>query len=234
MEGISWLGIYDVLDLPLKREKETKAMLPTKVRDFWDYLQIIGPFFIGLVALLVGFRDQILDLIRRQKFEIYPGDAVRFVKSADGSFAGFHLMCNLINKTTKVGTVHRLEVRVLGPQNTTCNFVWNLFYKYSPGGQGVEKEIDPYPVAVPQKDSKLIFVAFQAEANQNCKFPQGRYEFKVIGWVNSKDRRQPSNLESIFSIQITEENIHQLSQPNPPTGPVYITIPVIEWERQHR
>jgi hypothetical protein len=196
----------------------------------------LSPFqiIVSVVALLTAGYTCYKSWIEKAKISMYPGDAVRVVNSADGSFSNFHLMCNLINKTTKVGTVHRLEVRVSGPQNITCNFVWNLFYKYLPGGQTVEKETDPYPVAVPQKDSKLVLVAFQAEANQTRKWPEGRYEFKVIGWVNRKDRLQPSNLESTFHIQITEENIRQLSQPNPTTGPFFITVPVIEWEREHR
>lgn len=207
---------------------------PPKARDFYDWLQIIGPFFIGLVALLVGFKDQILDLIRHQRFEIYPGDAVRLVKSQDGSLPGFHLMCNLINKTTKVGTVHRLEVRVSGPENIALNFVWNLFYAYFPGGQEVYKETDPYPVAVPPKDSRLVLGGFGTEPKQECKWPEGEYEFKVLGWVNSKNHLQPSNLESRFHIKITKDTIDELSQPNPKSGAVFIAVPVIEWERRHK
>ena len=171
--------------------------------------------------------------IERVKLSLYPGDAVRIVLSPDGDTSAFHLMCNLINKTTKAGTVHRLEVRVSDPQKATRNFVWYLFYKYSPGGQGVEKEIDPYPVAVSPKDSKLIFVGFQADlAEQKCTWPEGEYKFEVIGWVNRKHRRKSSNLKSIFHTQITEEVIRQLGKPNP-NNPIYITVPVIEWERRH-
>jgi len=196
----------------------------------------LSPFqiFVSIIALLTAGYTCYKSWIEKAKISMYPGDAVRVVNSADGTFSVFHLMCNLLNRTTKVGTVHRIEVRVSGPQNITCNFVWNLFYRYLPGGQKVEKETDPYPVAVPQKDCKLVLVGFQTEANQNCRWPEGRYEFKVIGWVNRKDRRLPSNLKSIFHIQVTKEHIRQLSQPNPAEGPVFITIPVIEWERRHR
>lgn len=206
---------------------------PPRVRDFWDWLQIIGPYFVGLVALIVGFKDQILDLVRRQRFEIYPGDAVRLVISSDGSFAGFHLMCNLVNKTTKAGTLHRLEVRVSGSQNIAFNFVWNLVYAYSPGGQEVYKETDPYPVSVPPKDSKLILGGFQIDPKQECKWLEGEYEFKVLGWVNSKNHLEPNNLESVFHIRMTKDDIRQLSPPNPPGRPIYTTVPVVEWERRH-
>jgi len=195
----------------------------------------LSPFqiFVSAVALLTGIYTFYKSFLERAKISMYPGDAIRIVVSPDGCASDFHLMCNLVNKSTKVGIVHRLEVRVLGPQNITCDFIWNLFYKYLPGGERVEKESDIYPVAVPQKDSKFLLVGFQAESNQSCKWPEGRYEFKVIGWVNKKDRLQSSNLESIFHIQITEHVIRHLSEPKP-TGPVYITVPVIEWERQHR
>jgi hypothetical protein len=190
-------------------------------------------FFVNLFAILTGGYT-LYTIFQKPKISLYPGDAVRIVVYPDGRASAFHLMCNLVNKTIKVGTVHRLEVRVLGPQSTTCNYIWGLFYKYLPGGQEVQKESDPYPVAVPQKDSKLLFVEFQAEANQSCEWPEGKYEFKVIGWVNCKDRLQPSNLKSkIFHIHITEDIIRQLSKPDS-TRPIFITVPVIEWERQHR
>jgi hypothetical protein len=142
-------------------------------------------------------------------------------------------MCNLVNKSTKVGTVHRLEARVTNPQNSTHEFTWNLFYKYLPGGEEVQKETDIYPVAVPQKDSKLLFVGFQGEAEKIKEWQEGKHEVKVIGWVNRQDRLKSSNLKSIFHISITKEIIEKLSKPNL-TRPMYITAPILEWKRQHR
>jgi hypothetical protein len=43
---------------------------PQKFRDFWDWLQILGPYFIGLVALSVGFKDLILNFLRRPKLDM--------------------------------------------------------------------------------------------------------------------------------------------------------------------
>ena len=196
----------------------------------------LSPFqiFVSLVALLTGIYTFYKSFLERAKISMYPGDAVRLVVTPDGRASNLHLMCNLVNKGNKVGIVHRLEVQVLGPQNTTYNFIWNLFYKYLPGGQVVQKESDPYPVAVPQKDSKLLLVGFQSEAKESYKWSEGKYKFKVIGWVNRKHRLQASNLKSIFHIQITEDIIRQASEPTPPTSPVFITVPIIEWERQHR
>lgn len=38
-------------------------------RDFWDWLQIIGPYFIGIAALLVGFKDIIINFIKRPRLK---------------------------------------------------------------------------------------------------------------------------------------------------------------------
>jgi hypothetical protein len=205
-------------------------------QDFFGYLspfQIIVSV-VSVVAFLVSFFTFYKSFLQRVKLSMYPGDAVRFVSSSDSHASDFNLMCNLVNKSPKVGTVHRLEVRVSGPQDFTCDFTWNLFYKYQAGGESVEKESDIYPVAIPKMDSKLLLVGFQAEAKQLFEWPEGRYKFEVIGWVNRKHRRQWSNLKSILHVQITEEYHRQLSQPPPRKGSVYITVPIIEWERQHR
>jgi hypothetical protein len=203
---------------------------------FFGYLspfQIIVSV-VSVVAFLVSIFTFYKSFLQRVKLSMYPGDAVRFVISSDSHASDFYLMCNLVNKSPKVGIVHRLEVRVWGPQNFTCDYTWNLFYKYQVGGESVEKESDIYPVAVPKRDSKLLLVGFQAEAKQMFKWPEGRYKFKVIGWVNRKHRRQRSNLKSVFHIQITEEYHRQLNQSPSPKGSVYITVPIVEWERQHR
>lgn len=34
-------------------------------RDIWDWMQIIGPYFIGTVALVVGFKDVIISFLKR-------------------------------------------------------------------------------------------------------------------------------------------------------------------------
>ncbi len=196
----------------------------------------LSPFqiFVSVVALLTGIYTFYKSFLERAKLSMYPGDAVRFVSSSDSHASDFNLMCNLVNKSLKVGTVHRLEVRVSGPKNFTCDFTWNLFYRYQAGGESVEKESDIYPVAIPKMDSKLLLVGFQSEARQMFKWSEGRYKFKVVGWVNRKHRRKWSNLKSVFHIQITEEYYRHLSQPPPLKGSVYITVPIIEWERKHR
>jgi hypothetical protein len=190
---------------------------------------------VSVVAFLVSIFTFYITFLRGAKVSVYPGDAVRIVVSADSHASHFNFMCNLVNKSPKVGTLHRLEVRVLSPKKITCNFVWNLFYKYQRGGESVEKESDIYPVAVPKMESKLLLVGFQSESKQRFEWPEGRYEFKLIGWVNRKNWQQRRNLkESVFHIQITEEYSRQLNQSPLPKAPSYITVPVIEWERQHR
>jgi hypothetical protein len=58
----------------LYREKGTEGMqppiAPPKFRDLWDWLQILGPYFVGLVAFLIGFKDQILNFLRGPRLDM--------------------------------------------------------------------------------------------------------------------------------------------------------------------
>jgi hypothetical protein len=195
----------------------------------------LSPFqiIISAVALITGIYTFYKNFLERSKIHLYPGDAVRIVVSQDCGASKMHLMCNLINNSTKVGTVHRLEVRVTNSQKVTYEFTWNHFYKYLPGGQQVQKESDIYPVAVFQKDSKLLFIEFQAETENAINWKEGQYKVQVIGWVNRKNRLLSSNLKSTFHIALTKFIIDQLSSPKV-TQAIFITVPIIEWERQHK
>ena len=76
-------------------------------------LQII----VCVIAILTGSYTVYKSFLQKAKVSLYPWDAFRIAVSPDGSTSNFHLMCNLINESTKVSTMHRLEVQVLDPQN---------------------------------------------------------------------------------------------------------------------
>lgn len=40
------------------------------VKTIWDWLQIFGPYFIGTVALLVGFKDMIINIFMKPRLKI--------------------------------------------------------------------------------------------------------------------------------------------------------------------
>jgi len=195
----------------------------------------LSPFqiIVSAVALITGAYTFYKSFLERSKIFLYLGDAVRIVLDPDGSASKLNLLCNLINKSTKVGTVHRLEVQVTDQQGVTIRFIWNLFYKYLAGGQEVLKESDIYPISIFQKDSKLLFVGFQAEYDNSITWSEGRYKIQVHGWVNRHDRHQSCNLESVYHIEITKNIVDQLSKPVT-KQPIWFTIPILEWERQHR
>ena len=120
------------------------------------------------MALTTGAYTLYKNFWERAKLKIYTGDILRLVFDSQAVTATkFHLMCNLVNKGTKVGTLHRLEVLVKGPSKRSIEYAWNLFYKYGDDGQTVKKEVDPHPIAVAPKDSKLVFIEFiQPEATE--------------------------------------------------------------------
>lgn len=188
----------------------------------------IFEIFVSVIAILTGGYTAYKNFLERTKISLYPADAVRLIVSSDSSVSKFHLICNLVNKSTKTGTLHRLEVKVCDPRNWTYNYVWKLFYKYSPTGIQIEKETDPYPISVAPKDSKVIFVEFKAiEILQSYSWQEGTYEFKVIGWINRKNRKGPHNLKSNFHIYITSEILNKLRKHY--TKDTAVPVPIAEW-----
>jgi len=93
----------------------------------------LSPFqiIVSCVAFLTGIYTLYKSFLEKGRILVYPGDAIRIVVSPDGNVSKFHLMCNLINKGAKVGTVHRLEVKITNPQNSDNSFIWSLFYRYT-------------------------------------------------------------------------------------------------------
>jgi len=199
--------------------------------DTWtDFIKEYGTLILAITGIaqfwVIAFVNE---YVRKARLSLYTGDAVRLIVSPNGSVSKFHLMCNLVNKSSKTGTLHRLEAIVHGPNNVAYNFAWKLFYRYLGGGLQVDKESDPYPISVAPRDSKLKFVEFEANPiGQAISWPVGNYEFRVIGWVNRANRKETSNLELNFHTTVTQALAQQLGQPNP-QQPIFILIPITEW-----
>lgn len=183
---------------------------------------------IGGIIGAVGGLIALYDRFQHAKVEVYPADSIGFVLSSTGYVSKFHLRCNFVNKTSKLGVVHRLEVEVRNPDNQIYKFPWKLFYEYQSGAGEVEKKTDPYPVAVMPKDSQILFIEFEATNSiQSTEWKLGRYEFKVIGWVNQKDRNSQRNLESEFHIELNQDIHNELNQTY--SGPTVYSISIDEW-----
>jgi hypothetical protein len=219
---------------------ESQLVLPILSTNCGSLFGKLSPFeiFVSIVALATGAYTIYKNFCERAKLKIYTGDAIRLVFSNKSVAATrFHLMCNFVNKSTKVGIIHRLEAKVKGPQKNSLNFVWNLFYKYEHGGLSVAKDVDPHPIAVAQKDSKLVFIEFELEApNQQCPWQEGRYNFEIVGWVNKKHKNQRTNLKTEFHVNISEDVAKQLKSwvisGGSKESPVYFSLPIEEWSNQ--
>ena len=190
----------------------------------------LSPFqiLISAFALGTGFITLYKSYWEKARVKAYPTDRVGFVISKNGGTTNFQLGINLVNTAVKTGTVHRLEMYVTPPKGEPNIFGWNLFYEYSPGGYAVQKKTDPYPLAVAGKNSCLTFVEFEIIPRHIPAWPAGRYEFKIIGWVNRKGRNEKSNLASIFHVDLQREIALQLESERPNT-PTLVYVPVVEW-----
>ncbi|KAA3654446.1 MAG: hypothetical protein DWQ04_34385 [Chloroflexi bacterium] len=194
-----------------------------------DFFGDLSPFqIITAILSFIGGIYALVEVLRRVKVKFYPADSIGFVLSKGEYVSKFHLRCNLVNKTSKLGVVHRLEVEVRSPENKIYKFPWKLFYEYKPGAGAVQKETDPYPIAVMPKNNQTLFIEFEAANSvQSSEWILGRYKFKVIGWVNQKDRNSKPNLESEFHINIDQVIHNKFSQAH--SGPTVYSVPVEEW-----
>jgi len=180
--------------------------------------------------------------LERIKIFVYPSDFVGLViQQGTELVPKFNLMCNFVNKSAKLGAIHRIEANVVTPENTTLHFVWKLFYQYLPGGEVMTKQTDPYPITVSSKGSILLGIQFEGpELNQKYSWSEGRYKFELVGWVNRKHRGQRINLKTKFHIKISSVKANQLlhwataddkewKELKDPHNAVAVRIPVEEW-----
>ena len=186
--------------------------------------------FISVFALVTGFITLYKSYWEGARVNAYTTDRVGFVISKNGGTTNFQLGINLVNTGVKTGTVHRLEALVTPPAGEPYRFDWSLFYEYSRGGYAVEKTTDPHPLSVAGRNSCLIFIQFAITPTNIPAWPPGRYEFKIIGWVNRNRREEKSNLLSIFHIDLSRETALQLESERP-DNPTVVYVPVLEWNR---
>lgn len=191
----------------------------------------LSPFqiIVSFVALITGAYTFYKSFIERAKLALYPGDQIGLVVSQRQACHKFHLRCNLVNSSTKMATVHRLEGRIRSPHGAESTYTWHQFFQYVQGGHAVQKSTDPYPLSVPPKNSQPQFIEFNVEVNgPNFRWTQGKYEFCIVGWVNRKSRRARSNLCSHFHIQI-DDKLSMLLGGTEADQDSVITIPISEW-----
>lgn len=196
-----------------------------------DFFGDLSPFqiFVAVVAFLTGGYTFYKSFLQRAKLALYTGDAVRLVILPNGSVSAFNLLCNIVNTSMKTATLHRLEAEVLAPTRERHKFAWYEFYEYK-GGYAVGKKSDPYPIAVTKEDSEPLFVQFRVEpSGSKPAWPEGKYEFTVVGWVNRKNKKKSSNLKTQFHIRISPEVEQQLGPLQPQQKPFEVAIPILEW-----
>lgn len=190
-----------------------------------------SPFqvIVAVVAFATAIYTFYKSFLEKAKISAFPGDRLSFVISAGGSVRKFHLRTNLVNKSIKTGTLHRLEAMVQNPSGESHRFEWKLFFEYLPGGQAVQPSTDPYPVSVAGKSSSPLFAEFEVAPNQELpQWRSGRYQVKLIGWVNKKNRGQKPNLETVFHLDLTDAVSQQLTDERPPAATL-VTVPIVEW-----
>lgn len=147
------------------------GIFPDTVSAFEIIVGILGT--IGGLYTLWG-------LLRPLKLDLYPADTLSLIASNTGFVSKFHLRCNLVNKTTKMGIVHLLEAEVRLPTKEIERFRWRQLFKYQVSGNGQTQllpDTELYPIEVKPKDSHLVFIEFQAiRSIEKTKWIPGYYD----------------------------------------------------------
>ena len=71
--------------------------------------------FLGMTVALMNGGYTIYKIFERPKLRIYLTDSIGIVISPREVSQKFHLGCNVINQTSKVGVLHHLESTVIDP-----------------------------------------------------------------------------------------------------------------------
>jgi hypothetical protein len=196
-----------------------------------EFVGDLSPFeiIVAAIALLTGAYTFYKSFIERARLALYPGDQIGLVASPGQACHKFHLRCNLVNRSTKMATVHRLEGRIRDPRGNECTYIWHQFFEYVPGGHAVQKSADPHPISVPPKNSQPQFIEFKTEAsNPNFQWQEGKYAFRIEGWVNCKSRKRRANLCSRFHIRV-DELLSMILGGTKADQDSVVPVPISEW-----
>ena len=197
-----------------------------------EFFGNLSPFeiIVSAVALATGAYTFYKSFIERAKLALYSGDQVGLVVSPSQPCHKFHLRCNLVNRSTKMATVHRLEGRIRDPRGIEVTYIWHQFFEYVPGGQAVQKSTDSHPISVPPKNSQPQFIEFKTKTgNPNLQWPEGRYAFRLEGWVNRKSRKRRANLCSRFHIRV--DVLSMVLGGTKAEQNTVVSVPISEWTR---
>jgi hypothetical protein len=116
----------------------------------------------------------------------------------------FNLNCHLMNKSGQPARVRRLEAYVTPPRSLNLQFMWNVFYEYSPDGRLMIKTAEAQTIELDAGDSKLIGVQFMGlRLDRQLLWPEGAYEFDLLGWVNREPRDRDVDLKTSFRVKIS-------------------------------
>jgi hypothetical protein len=116
----------------------------------------------------------------------------------------FNLDCHLVNKSAQPARIRWLEAHVTPPSSLNMQFVWNVFYDYSPDRKLMRKTDKAKMIELDAGGSKSIgvqFIGLQLESR--LLWPEGTYEFNVLGWVSREPRYRDVDLKTRFRVKVS-------------------------------
>lgn len=117
-----------------------------------------------------------------------------------------------MNKSAQRARVRWLEAHVTPPSSLNMQFVWNVFYDYSPDGKLMRKTANAKMLELYAEGSKSIGVQFIGlRLDSRLLWPEGTYEFNLLGWVSREPRDRNSDLKTRFRVKVSGRECDFLS-----------------------
>lgn len=167
------------------------------------------------------------NFFEKARLSIFPGDRMSIVRGPEGA-RRIHLSCVLVNNGAKHGTLQHLEARITNPEGQAHRYLWNELVGLVPGTTYVQSAGFQQPIPVPAKDSRPLVAQLEAvNPNAPAHWIAGRYEVRVRGWINQRDRPSGANAEAIFHINISAAQASEFSAGQAEYN--FDDIPIEEW-----
>jgi len=178
----------------------------------------------GVIAVITAWYTFYKNFLEGANVSVAPGGWVGLVVNRDPP-RRFHIRGALLNDAVKLGTLQHLKAEVKAPDGSVQRYVWNQPFKFMQGSNQVQPAGLPVPIPVPGKSSKPLLVQLQLVApDMVSNWAQGRHRFKILGWVNCKNRESGPNVTCVFHV-----NIGAPVASDPSQDYAFLDFPVEEW-----
>lgn len=173
-----------------------------------------SPVVAWLVFLYVLIKDFKKRFLERVNVDIFSGDTLYIIRSANKQVRKIQLGCNFVNNSGKLAVIHKVIVRATSEDLKEQGiFSWNIFYKYAEARRGTEYQAEVFPIVLRGHESVFRGIEFYLTHNKDFRWKEGKFNFVIGAWVNQKDISSEPRSQNRFSATVKEADVFRLYSP---------------------